>query len=81
MVATNRPNSINSIDPVLQRFGPFDHKVDIGISDPTGRLEILHIHTKNMELADDIDLEHIATEKNGYDDSDIASLCSEAAMQ
>ena len=78
MAATNRPNSI---DPALRRFGRFDREVDIGIPDPTGRLEILRIHTKNMKLADDVDLEQIASETHGYVGSDIASLCSEAAMQ
>ncbi|OWP02244.1 hypothetical protein B2J93_1032 [Marssonina coronariae] len=78
MAATNRPNSI---DPALRRFGRFDREVDIGIPDPTGRLEILQIHTKNMKLGDDVDLEQIASETHGYVGSDIASLCSEAAMQ
>lgn len=57
MAATNRPNSI---DPALRRFGRFDREVDIGIPDPTGRLEILRIHTKNMKLADDVDLEQVS---------------------
>ncbi|KAJ3339304.1 AAA ATPase cdc48 [Gonapodya sp. JEL0774] len=78
MAATNRPNSI---DPALRRFGRFDRELDIGIPDPTGRLEILRIHTKNMKLADDVDLEQIASETHGYVGSDVASLCSEAAMQ
>ena len=78
MAATNRPNSI---DPALRRFGRFDREVDIGIPDPTGRLEILQIHTKNMKLAEDVDLESIAAETHGYVGSDVASLCSEAAMQ
>ena len=39
--------------------GRFDREVDIGIPDPTGRLEILRIHTKNMKLADDVDLEQV----------------------
>lgn len=78
IAATNRPNSI---DPALRRFGRFDREVDIGIPDPTGRLEILQIHTKNMKLADDVDLETIASETHGYVGADIASLCSEAAMQ
>lgn len=78
MAATNRPNSI---DPALRRFGRFDREVDIGIPDPTGRLEILQIHTKNMKLGEDVDLESIAAETHGYVGSDIASLCSEAAMQ
>ena len=78
MAATNRPNSI---DPALRRFGRFDREVDIGIPDATGRLETLRIHTKNMKLADDVDLEKIAADTHGYVGADIASLCSEAAMQ
>lgn len=78
MAATNRPNSI---DPALRRFGRFDREVDIGIPDPTGRLEILQIHTKNMKLASDVDLEQIAADTHGYVGSDVAALCSEAAMQ
>ena len=56
MAATNRPNSI---DPALRRFGRFDREVDIGIPDATGRLEILRIHTKNMKLGEDVDLEKV----------------------
>ncbi|KAJ7079725.1 spermatogenesis associated factor [Mycena belliarum] len=79
MAATNRPTSI---DPALRRFGRFDREVDIGIPDPTGRLEILRIHTKNMKLGEDVDLEQIAADTHGYVGSDVASLCSsEAAMQ
>ncbi|KXJ20863.1 transitional endoplasmic reticulum ATPase [Exaiptasia diaphana] len=78
MAATNRPNSI---DTALRRFGRFDREVDIGIPDATGRLEILRIHTKNMKLGEDVDLEQIAAETHGYVGSDVASLCSEAALQ
>eukprot|EP00096_Caligus_rogercresseyi_P000006 TRINITY_DN1001_c0_g1_i1.p1 TRINITY_DN1001_c0_g1~~TRINITY_DN1001_c0_g1_i1.p1 ORF type:complete len:801 (-),score=294.89 TRINITY_DN1001_c0_g1_i1:216-2618(-) len=78
MAATNRPNSI---DPALRRFGRFDREVDIGIPDAVGRLEILRIHTKNMRLADDLDLETIAAETHGHVGADLASLCSEAALQ
>jgi transitional endoplasmic reticulum ATPase len=78
MGATNRPNSI---DPALRRFGRFDREVDIGIPDTTGRLEILRIHTKNMKLADDVDLEQVANETHGHVGSDLAALCSEAALQ
>ncbi|KAI8823782.1 P-loop containing nucleoside triphosphate hydrolase protein [Fimicolochytrium jonesii] len=78
IAATNRPNSI---DAALRRFGRFDREIDIGIPDPTGRLEILRIHTKNMKLGDDVDLEQIASETHGYVGADMASLCSEAAIQ
>merc|ERR1711976_665489 len=78
MAATNRPNSI---DAALRRFGRFDREVDIGIPDAIGRLEILRIHTKNMKLADDVDLDQIASETHGHVGADLAALCSEAALQ
>uniref|UniRef100_A0A7N6AF92 Transitional endoplasmic reticulum ATPase n=1 Tax=Anabas testudineus TaxID=64144 RepID=A0A7N6AF92_ANATE len=79
MAATNRPNSV---DPALRRFGRFDREIDIGIPDSTGRLEILQIHTKNMKLADDVDLERLRKCKtHGHVGADLAALCSEAALQ
>merc|ERR1712113_32138 len=78
MSATNRPNSI---DPALRRFGRFDREVDIGIPDAVGRLEILRIHTKNMRLADDLNLEIVAAETHGHVGADLAAVCSEAALQ
>merc|ERR1719421_35944 len=76
--ATNRPNTI---DAALRRFGRFDREVDIGVPDENGRLEVLRIHTKNMKLADDVDLEQLAKETHGYVGADIAALCTEGAMQ
>ena len=61
--------------------GRFDREVDIGIPDATGRLEIMRIHTKNMKLADDVDLEQVASETHGHVGADLAALCSEAALQ
>lgn len=78
IAATNRPNSI---DPALRRFGRFDRELDIGVPDETGRLEILRIHTKNMKLDDHVDLEQIASETHGFVGSDLAQLCTEAALQ
>merc|ERR1712123_214227 len=78
MAATNRPNSI---DPALRRFGRFDREVDIGIPDAVGRMEILRIHTKNMKLHEDLDLEAVAAETHGHVGADLAALCSEAALQ
>ncbi|EPR79751.1 AAA ATPase [Spraguea lophii 42_110] len=76
--ATNRPNTI---DPALRRFGRFDREIEIGVPDHIGRLEILRIHTKNMRLSNNVDLENISKEIHGFVGSDIASLCSEAALQ
>ncbi|KAK0402851.1 hypothetical protein QR680_016574 [Steinernema hermaphroditum] len=78
IAATNRPNSI---DVALRRFGRFDREIDIGIPDAVGRLEILRIHTKNMKLAEDVNLEEIANDTHGMVGADLASLCSEAALQ
>ncbi|KAK7013601.1 P-loop containing nucleoside triphosphate hydrolase protein [Favolaschia claudopus] len=74
MAATNRPNSI---DPALRRFGRFDHEVDIGIPDPAGRLEILRIHTKNMKLAEDVDLKQQFREKMDLIDLDEDTIDAE----
>lgn len=78
IAATNRPNSI---DPALRRFGRFDRELDIGVPDEIGRLEILRIHTKNMKLSPDVDVEKIAKDSQGYVGADLAQLCTEAAMQ
>ena len=48
-----------SIDAALRRFGRFDREIDIGVPDETGRLEVLRIHTKNMKLEENVDLEII----------------------
>jgi len=76
--ATNRPNTI---DPALRRFGRFDREVDIGVPDENGRLEVVRIHTKNMKLADDVDLEAVAKQTHGFVGADLAALCTEAALQ
>lgn len=76
--ATNRPNVI---DPALRRFGRFDREIDIGVPDEAGRLEILRIHTKNMKLDPSVDPEAIAKDTHGFVGADMASLCTEAAMQ
>ncbi|ONM06234.1 Cell division control protein 48 homolog D [Zea mays] len=78
MGATNRPNSI---DPALRRFGRFDREIDIGVPDEVGRLEVLRIHTKNMKLAEDVNLELISKDTHGYVGADLAALCTEAALQ
>lgn len=76
--ATNRPNTI---DPALRRAGRFDREIDIGVPDKDGRFEILRIHTKNMKLAPDVDLESVSNGTHGFVGSDLQSLCVEAAMQ
>lgn len=78
IAATNRPNSI---DQALRRFGRFDRELDIGVPDEIGRMEILRIHTKNMKMAEDVELSSIAKNTHGFVGADLAQLCTEAALQ
>ena len=75
--ATNRPDII---DPGLLRPGRFDRLILVPAPDKKARLEIFKIHTKNMPLAEDVDLEELAERTEGYSGADIESLCREAAM-
>jgi len=76
--ATNRPNAI---DPALRRPGRFDREIEIGVPDKAGRNEVIQIHTRNMPLAEDIDLKRLSDVTHGYTGADMASLCREAAMK
>jgi transitional endoplasmic reticulum ATPase len=77
IAATNRPNTI---DTALRRFGRFDRELDIGVPDDNGRLEVLRIHTKNMKLSDNVQLQTLAANTHGYVGADLAQLCTEAAL-
>ena len=76
--ATNRPNAL---DPALRRPGRFDREIEIGVPNKQGRLEILQIHTRGMPLADDVDLEYLASITHGFVGADLEALCKEAAMR
>jgi transitional endoplasmic reticulum ATPase len=78
IAATNRPNAL---DPALRRPGRFDREIEIGVPDKQGRLEILQIHTRNMPLAKDVDLNRLAEMTHGFVGADLAALCREAAMK
>jgi len=75
--ATNRPDAL---DPALRRPGRFDREIEIPPPDKRARREILAVHTRNMPLAEDVDLDKIAEMTHGYTGADIAALAKEAAM-
>ncbi len=75
--ATNRPNAI---DPALRRPGRFDREIQFGIPDKKGRLKILKIHTRNMPLTKDVDLDNLAAVSHGFVGADLSALAKEAAM-
>ena len=76
--ATNRPDSL---DPALRRPGRFDREIEIGVPDADERQQILEIHTRNMPIAEDVDLNKLATTTHGFVGADLESLCKEAAMR
>jgi len=75
--ATNRPEAL---DPALRRPGRFDREIEIGVPDKNGRKEILMIHTRNVPLAEDVNLEELAEITYGFVGADLAALVREAAM-
>ncbi|MFP3278029.1 MAG: CDC48 family AAA ATPase [Candidatus Micrarchaeota archaeon] len=77
LAATNRPEAI---DPALRRPGRFDREIEIGVPDRNARKEILQIHTRNMPLAKDVDLDELANITHGYTGADLSALVREAAM-
>ena len=77
IAATNRPDIL---DPAMLRPGRFDRLIEIVIPDEEGRLEILKIHTRRMNLNKDLSLEALATEIEGASGADIKAMCTEAGM-
>ena len=75
--ATNRPDIL---DPGLLRPGRFDRLILIPAPDKKARLEIFKIHTRDMPLAKDVNLEELADITEGYSGADIEALCKEAGM-
>lgn len=75
--ATNRPDVL---DPALLRPGRFDRQVVVPRPDVKGRKKILEVHTKDIPLADDADLEVIARGTPGFSGADLANLVNEAAL-
>jgi len=77
LAATNRPEIL---DPALLRPGRFDRHVAIDRPDLKGREKILHVHTKGVKLAPQLDLTAIAARTPGFVGADLANLVNEAAL-
>ncbi|ELZ85956.1 AAA-type ATPase (transitional ATPase-like protein) [Haloferax elongans ATCC BAA-1513] len=75
--ATNR---VDSLDPALRRGGRFDREIEIGVPNEPGRREILDVYTRRMPLADDVDVDRLASRTHGFVGADLESLAKEAAM-
>jgi len=77
VAATNRPDMV---DPALLRPGRFDRLVKVTSPSFEGRKQIFEIHLKDTPLADDVKLEDLARETEGFSGADIASICSESKL-
>jgi transitional endoplasmic reticulum ATPase len=77
LAATNRPELV---DPALLRPGRFDRHILTTPPELKTRLDILKIHTKNMPIAKDVDLDELALKTDGYSGADMEAVCREAAM-
>lgn len=77
MAATNRPDVL---DPALLRPGRFDRHVTVDRPNLKGRLAIFKVHSRNVPLADDVDLERLAAGTVGLTGADIRNLVNEAAL-
>jgi len=78
MAATNRPEIL---DKALMRAGRFDRQVLVDKPDLRDREAILKLHSKKLELADDIDLKVVAQRTPGFVGADLENICNEAAIQ
>ncbi len=77
IAATNR---IDLLDPALLRPGRFDRIIEIPLPDEKGRLEIFKIHTRNMALDNDVDLDKLVKMTNDLTGADIKAIVTEAGM-
>ena len=75
--ATNRPEIL---DPALLRAGRFDRQVLVDRPDKTGRMQILGVHLKKIQISTDVDPEQVAALTTGFTGADLANLVNEAAL-
>jgi cell division protease FtsH len=75
--ATNRPEIL---DPALLRPGRFDRRLTISPPDQAGRRQILDVHVREVPLADDVDLDAVASATPGMVGAELANLVNEAAL-
>ena len=77
MAATNRPEVL---DRALLRPGRFDRQVQVGMPTEAGRREILDIHTREVQLDEQVDLARVSQITAGFSGADLANIVNEAAL-
>ena len=76
--ATNRRDAL---DPALRRPGRFDGEIEIGVPDREGRNEIMDVHTRQMPISDDFEINWVLDNTYGFVGADLAALVRESAMR
>ncbi|MBS3126685.1 proteasome-activating nucleotidase [Candidatus Woesearchaeota archaeon] len=74
--ATNR---IDILDPAIIRPGRLDRLIEVGLPDEEGRLEILKVHSKNMNLQK-VKLPEVSAQMEGFSGAEIRAVCTEAGF-
>jgi proteasome regulatory subunit len=77
IAATNR---FDMLDRAILRPGRFDRLIEVPKPDEEGRAIIFEIHTRNMNIADDVDFHALAAETDAASGADIKAVCTEAGM-
>lgn len=77
LASTNR---VDMLDKALLRPGRFDRQIGVDLPDMKGREEILAIHARNKQLADDVDLHWVAQNTAGFSGAQLANVVNEAAL-
>ena len=78
LAATNRPESL---DPALLRPGRFDRRIPVQLPDLNGRIAILKVHAKDVQMAENIDYAAIARVTSGASGAELANIVNEAALR
>lgn len=78
IVVVASTNRLDGIDPALRRPGRFDSEIEVTVPTEEERLQILELHTKNLHLDHDVELQAIAASCKGYVGADLEALCREA---
>lgn len=77
LAATNRADML---DKALLRPGRFDRQIYVDLPELTDRVEIFHVHLRNIKTNSKLDVEQLARQTQGFSGADIANVCNEAAL-
>ncbi len=78
LAATNRPESL---DPALLRPGRFDRRVPVELPDLQGRVEILKVHARKVQMQNNVDFDAVARTAAGASGAELANIVNEAALR